>query len=91
MSSCCTDSAAAPCCTDFTVLPPVGPPKIRSDRKQYARYGKMGRVTCDVHSLPKPESITWLRDGQPIDVKTQERYACAWCVGAGVACGVCVG
>ncbi len=57
-----------------TVVDDSGPPVINSPKKQYARYGKNGHVECNVRSLPKPDSISWLKDGQPMDLDKLERY-----------------
>ena len=51
----------------------VGPPVINSPDTQYARYGSDGFVECDVRALPKPDSITWLKDEKPLDLANMKR------------------
>ncbi|XP_064650487.1 kin of IRRE-like protein 1 isoform X3 [Lineus longissimus] len=52
-----------------------GPPKIRSNRDQYAKTGSKAKVTCTTISVPKPQKIVWARGENPLDVKVNPRYS----------------
>ncbi len=57
-----------------------GPPVIKSATNQYAKWGHLGMVECEVRSLPKPESITWMKDGLPLDHESFDRYRSYECL-----------
>jgi hypothetical protein len=50
-----------------------GPPKINSNRDQYAKTGSKAKVTCTTISVPKPHKIVWARGQSPLDVKVNSR------------------
>ena len=51
----------------------TGPPQVVSMDKQYAKFGELGTVECSIESVPEPTSITWTRDGQPLDWANLDR------------------
>ena len=53
----------------------TGPPKIISDDTQFASKKETVRLQCLTISSPKPDSIIWTRNGEPIDYASSGRFS----------------
>ncbi|XP_060078251.1 kin of IRRE-like protein 1 isoform X2 [Ylistrum balloti] len=52
-----------------------GPPKILSNKNQYAATGASARLECLVRSVPTPTKIKWERNNVEIDYANSGRYS----------------
>jgi len=52
-----------------------GTPIIVSSGQQSARRGHTAVIECLVKAIPPPHSVTWTKNGQPVDVDSMPRYS----------------
>jgi len=51
-----------------------GAPIIVSSAEQSARREDTANIECLVKAIPPPNTITWTRNGQPVDFDRTPRY-----------------
>ncbi|KAL8589034.1 hypothetical protein ACOMHN_055047 [Nucella lapillus] len=74
--TCTASSSGFPDASKDVLLLQNGKPSIRSEKQQYAAEGEKGQLECIARSVPKPEHMVWLKDGQPIDISASSgRFA----------------
>jgi len=52
-----------------------GTPIIVSSGEQSARHGATASIECLVKAIPPPKTVTWTKNGQPVDFDSMPRYA----------------
>ncbi|XP_076438716.1 kin of IRRE-like protein 1 [Babylonia areolata] len=66
--TCTASTSGFPDVSKEVLLLQNGKPSIRSEKQQYAARGEKGQLECIARSVPKPDRMVWLREGQPIDL-----------------------
>ena len=52
-----------------------GEPIIVSNAEQTGRRGATANIECLVKAIPPPETVTWTKNGQPVDFDNMPRFA----------------